>query len=129
MFDCTMLDGIIYGAVWYNICHPKVFGVPCQRLWRPQRKTFANAAKVFRTPMFIPRSVNVCTIENYGLYHNPSSQEAHFGIKTMRFTTQKCHTFDPKLPWFCPLNRTLASAEPHSPKQPHIYVQHFFLWR
>ena len=33
MFDCTMLDGIIYGAVWYNICHPKVFGVPSQSLW------------------------------------------------------------------------------------------------
>ena len=73
MLDCTMLEGIIYDALWYNICH----------------------AKVFRTPMFIPRSVNVCAIENYGLYHSPSSQEAHFGIKTMRFTTQKCHTFTP----------------------------------
>ena len=38
MFDCTMLDGIIYGAVWYNICHPKVFGSISQRLWKTLRK-------------------------------------------------------------------------------------------
>ncbi len=73
MVYSTMLDGIIYGAVWYNICHPKVFGVPCQRLWEHQPKTLGVLAKDFRTPMFIPRSVNVCTIENYGLYHSPSS--------------------------------------------------------
>ena len=42
MLDCTMLDGIIYGAVWYNICHPKVFGVPSQSLWGYWRKTFAH---------------------------------------------------------------------------------------
>ena len=90
-----VLYGIIYEALWYNICHAKDFGNISERLWRPQRKTLEDLAKDFRTPMFIPRSVNVCTIENYGLYHSSSSQEAHFGIKTLRFTNPKCHTFDP----------------------------------
>ena len=38
MVYSTMLDGIIYGAVWYNICHPKVFGSISQRLWKTLRK-------------------------------------------------------------------------------------------
>ena len=42
--------------------HAKDFGDLSERLWKTLRKTFANAAKDFRTPMFIPRSVNVCTI-------------------------------------------------------------------
>ena len=44
----------------------------------------------------------------------------------MRFATQNYGTYTSKLPWLRPLNRTLASAKLHSPKQPHTYVQHFF---
>ena len=69
MFDCTMLDGIIYGAVWYNICHAKDFGNISERLWRPQRKSLEYLAKDFRTPMFIPRSVNVCVIAHHHKRH------------------------------------------------------------
>ena len=73
MVYSTMLDGIIYGAVWYNICHSKDFRNISESLWNTLRKTLAALAKDFRTPMFIPRCVNVCTIENYDLYHSPSS--------------------------------------------------------
>ena len=34
----------------------------------------------------------------------PYPKLPHFPSKTMRFITQKCHTFDPKLPWFWPLS-------------------------
>ena len=50
MLDCTMLDGIIYGAVWYNICHPKVFGVPSQSLWGTFPKSLGYHPKVFGAP-------------------------------------------------------------------------------
>ena len=48
MVYSTMLDGIIYEALWYNICHAKDFGNISQRLWRPQRKTLEDLAKDFR---------------------------------------------------------------------------------
>ena len=73
MVYSTMFDGIIHDALWYNICHAKDFGDLSERL----------------------SHTNVYTTKRERLYHSPSSQEAHFGIKTMRFTTQKCHTFDP----------------------------------
>ena len=92
------LYGTIFAMPKTLAISAKDFGDLSERLWKTLRKTFANAAKVFRTPMFIPRSVNVCTIENYGLYHSPSSQEVHFGIKTTWFATQNYGTYTSKLP-------------------------------
>ena len=48
MVYSTMLYGIIYEALWYNICHAKDFGNISERLWRPQRKTLEDLAKDFR---------------------------------------------------------------------------------
>ena len=76
MVYSTMLDGIIYGAVWYNICHAKDFGNISQRL----------------------SHTNVYTTKRERLYHSPSSQEAHFGVKTTWFTTQNYGTYTSKLP-------------------------------
>ena len=93
-----MLYGTIFAMPKTLAISAKDFGDLSESLWKTLRKTFANAAKDFRTSMFIPRCVNVCTIENYGLYHSPSSQEAHFGIETIRFTTQNDGTYTSKLP-------------------------------
>ena len=48
MVYSTMLDGIIYGAVWYNICHAKDFGNISERLSLMLRKSFAHHSKDFR---------------------------------------------------------------------------------
>ena len=69
MVYSTMFDGIIHDALWYNICHAKDFGDLSESLWKTLRKTLATSAKDFRTPMFIPRSVNVCTIAPHHKRH------------------------------------------------------------
>ncbi|MBR7168675.1 MAG: hypothetical protein IKD33_07690 [Bacteroidales bacterium] len=76
----------------------KDFGKPCESLSPMPPKTFAIPAKDFRTPMFIPRSVNICTMENHGLYHSRPSNVPHSWSATLRFTTRNSHTYAPK-PW------------------------------
>ena len=66
-----VLYGIIYEALWYNICHAKDFGNISERL----------------------SHTYVYTTKRERLYHSPSSQEAHFGVKTTRFATQKMLQF------------------------------------
>ena len=88
-----MLYGIIYEALWYNICHAKDFRNISERLWRPQRKTLEDLAKDFRSISESLSHTNVYTTKRERLYHSPSSQEAHFGIKTTWFATQKMLQF------------------------------------
>ena len=54
MLDCTMLDGIIYGAVWYNICHPKVFGGIGERLSHINVYTRKRERLYHRKLWFVP---------------------------------------------------------------------------
>ena len=69
MVYSTMLDGIIYGAVWYNICHPKVFGVPSQSLWGTFPKSLGALAKVFGGISERLSHTNVYTTKRERLYH------------------------------------------------------------
>ncbi|MBO7200143.1 MAG: hypothetical protein J6V54_01980 [Bacteroidales bacterium] len=84
MVQCMMPDGTILDAPWYNIC----------------------PAKDFRTPMFIPRSANICTMENHGLYHSRPT-------KVCTLSDKNHVVYDPKLPYLRPETMALLMPKPH----------------
>ena len=58
-----MLYGTTFAMPKTFAISAKDFGDLSERLWKTLRKSFANAAKVFRTPMFIPRQGKRTTIK------------------------------------------------------------------
>ena len=95
MVYCTTPHGTMYDARWYNTICSMVQHLPYQSLSQYQPKSLANHAKVFRTPMFIPRSANICTMENHGLYHSRPT-------KVCTLSDKNHVVYDPKLPYLHP---------------------------
>ena len=54
MVYSTMLDGIIHDAVWYNICHPKVFGGISESLSHTNVYTTKRERLYHRKLWFVP---------------------------------------------------------------------------
>ena len=100
------LYGTIFAMPKTLAISAKDFGDLSERLWKTLRKTFANAAKDFRTPMFIPRSANICTMENHGLYHSRPT-------KVCTLSDKNHVVYDPKLPYLHPETMALLMPKPH----------------
>ena len=43
-----------------------------------------------------------------------TSKRPHLPLATLRYGTQKCHSFTPKLPQFCPVSMGVSMPKPHS---------------
>ena len=103
---CTTPHGTMYDARWYKVWSRMAQCLTSQSLWDTSPKSLAYLSKDFRTPMFIPRSANICAMENHGLYHSRPT-------KVCTLSDKNHVVYDPKLPYLHPETMALLMPKPH----------------